>query len=275
MLASMLVAALLLTAPAALSAQAIRGLVTDDLSGEQIAGVAVDAIRRDGSVAASAFTNSAGRLLLVVPAAGRYTLRLTHPSFQPVTTDEVQVGTDTLDVSLRMGRTSIPLRPLVVAAEIDARMAGFQARMSRGVAGQFLTRQRIEQRPGARTTDLLRELSGVFIQSLSAGAGRRVNMIRMRGGTGMCEPTIYVDGIVMRQYVDSPIDDLVKPDQLAGVEVYSGGGSAPPPIQSRDHCGVVAFWTRPVEDVERFSLWRVIAGATAVLGLLTIVLITR
>jgi hypothetical protein len=267
-------AALVLSIPHALPAQVIRGVVLDPESGDRIPQVAVDALRR-GVVAESGMSDERGNVLLSLAAPGRYALRLSHPAFRAFTTEEVQVGYDTLVIELRMLRTSIPLRPLVVTATVDARLAGFEERMRRAGSGQFLTRSDIDARPGARTTDLLRQMHGVEIIPVPAGAGRRANVIRLRGGTGRCEPTIYLDGIPIRQYIDSPLDDFLKPEHIAAVEVYSSGVAAPPPVSSRDHCGVVAFWTRPVENVERFSWARIIGGAVAVAGLLTIILLVR
>jgi hypothetical protein len=267
-------AALVLSLPDALPAQVIRGTIVDQASGERIPNVAVDAVRR-GVVAASGVSDERGNLLVSLPMPGRYALRLSHPAFTALTTDEVQVGSDTLLVELRMLRTSIPLRPLVVTATVNARLAGFDERMRRAGSGQFLTRADIDSRPGARTTDLLRQMHGVEIIPVPAGAGRRANVIRLRGGTGRCEPTIYLDGISIRQYIEAPLDDILKPDQIAGVEVYTSGEGGPPHVSSPAYASVVSFWTRPVESVERFSWARIIGGAVAVAGLLTLILLTR
>lgn len=261
------VTAFLLLLPVAASAQAIRGSVVDDESGEPIAGVALDVVRGN-TVVATGQTGSDGSVVLSLRAAGRYSLRVTHPSYLPLTTAELSVGSDTVRIELRLGRTTIPLRPLVVEVPLDARMAGFYERMRRGAAGHFITQDRIEQRPGARTTDLLREVPGLDIVRV---AGR--NMVRIRG-RATCNPTMFIDGIEVRQYPESGVDDFLRPEMLAGVEVYTGG-NAPPPIEGRNACGVIAFWTRPVGQVEAFSWRRIIAGGAVVLGLLTIILVTR
>jgi hypothetical protein len=270
----LVLACMFVALPASGHAQAIRGVVMEDGSGDPISGVAIDAIRTDGRISVSVLTDEGGRFFLPVGTPDRYRLRLTHPSYVTTDVQDLRVSRiDTLLVELRMGRTAVPLQPLVVAPPRDARLAGFLERMRRpGGGGQFITQSDIERRPGARTTDLLRQLNGVEV--IASGPRRLTNLIRIRGNT-RCDPTIYIDGIVVQQYAESGIDDFLRPEMLAGVEIYTSSTGAPPPITARGDCGVIAFWTRGVEQGEAWSWRRILIGGGVLLGLLTLVLLTR
>ncbi|HEX6308597.1 MAG TPA: TonB-dependent receptor [Longimicrobiales bacterium] len=269
-------ASLLLVLPAAAHAQAIVGRVVEEGPLTPIASAIIEA-ERNGAVIASALSDSIGAFVLRLDRGGRFLLRLSHPSFTAGDPAQVDVGSrETLAVELRMGRTSIPLQPLIVTTERDPRLTGFYERMRRAGSGQFLTRAQIDARPAARTTDLLREMHGVEILPVSTGIGRpRVNLIALRGGRGRCMPTVYLDGIAIGQYAESGVDDFLRPEMLDGAEVYTTSVSAPPPITARTSCGVVAFWTRPLEDVEAWSWKRLLAGGVALGGLGLLILLTR
>ncbi|HEX6134967.1 MAG TPA: TonB-dependent receptor plug domain-containing protein [Longimicrobiales bacterium] len=269
-------AGLLLVLPAVAHPQTIVGRVVEEGSLTPIASAIIEA-DRNGQVVARTLSDSIGAFILRLDRGGRFALRSSHPSFTAGEPAEVTIGSrETLAVELRMGRTNIPLRPLIVTTERDPRIAAFYERMRRPGSGQFLTRAQIDSRPAARTTDLLREMHGVEILPVSTGIGRpRANIIALRGGRGRCMPTLYIDGIAISQYPESGVDDFLRPEMLDGAEVYTSSASAPPPITARTSCGVVAFWTRPLEDVEAWSWTRLVAGGVALGGLGLLILLTR
>jgi hypothetical protein len=84
-------------------------------------------------------------------------------------------------------------------------------------------------------------------------------------GGAECPATVYLDGVhipgngetirdrrgrvVSTREYGAPIDQLVDPSQIAGVEVYARGVFAPPQFHPPGdervlRCAIVAFWTK-------------------------------
>jgi hypothetical protein len=270
---SALVLAALLTVAAHAHAQTLRGVVVDDGTSAPIADALVELVSPDARMGVTARTDSAGRFLLRPARAGRFVLRMSQLGYAPLLSDTLSVRpVETLDIEARLSQAAIPLEPLVVTARRrTTRLDGFYERQQNGGLGRYVTREEIDRRPGARTTDLLRMMPGVSIvpQGGRGGVGQ-VNLITMRGTAGGCLPTIYLDGMPIRQYPESGMDEIVNASMLEGVEVYSSFASAPAPIHARDNCGVVAFWTRAPEGGTRWS-WRRLAFGVGSFALLVLV----
>ena len=97
-------------------------------------------------------------------------------------------------------------------------------------------------------------------------------MLLLRKPTGLCQPTVWVDGLPLgeaRQSLDQMIDSQI----IEGVELYPSVSTAPLRFRSGD-CGIVLFWTRqvPEEASPRPKRWKVALVASAVLGLLVVTL---
>jgi hypothetical protein len=61
--------------------------------------------------------------------------------------------------------------------------------------------------------------------------------------------TVYLDGIriigKLNPRAEDPVNLMVKPNEIAGAEVYPRGIGAPPQYQSLNgSCGIVLIWTR-------------------------------
>jgi hypothetical protein len=232
--------------PTVVQAQTIYGVVVDDSTRTPIAGAIVELLAPGAKIGSTTQTDSAGAFLLRPHRSGSFTLRLRHLAYAPVDSDTLTLRSDeSIRIELRMAPTTIPLEPLVVTARSHTMLDGFYERMRRSVAGRFLQRSDIERRPGARSTDLLREMPGVEIVPVRQGmSATSVNLITMGGGLGRCTPTIYIDGMLTKQFPESGVDDLLTPDMLEGVEVYTSVAGVPSPLTPHGSCGVVAFWTR-------------------------------
>jgi len=265
-----LVLAAVLLAPAGAWAQTLIGTVAEEETGNPIAAAAVELVPADGSAVLEVETDSAGLFLHQVPGAGSFVIRVTHPEYLATESDAMRIGVDeTLEIEVWMGREVVPLEALTVRARRSGRLAGYYERLERPGFARFITRAEIARRPGARTTDLLRDVPGVHIRQLRTTTGTGDHLITMR--LGQCTPIIYIDGVQVRQTMGGGLDALLRPEMIEGVEVYRGSAGVPTQFAA-DGCGVVAFWTRTGEDeaVERWSWRRVLAGAAAlaVLGIL-------
>lgn len=66
-------------------------------------------------------------------------------------------------------------------------------------------------------------------------------------GGGPCPVQIFLDGrlITRGAVMEVPVDDLVTPEAVEGIEVYRGLSTVPPEfLTPNSRCGVVAIWTR-------------------------------
>jgi hypothetical protein len=150
---------------------------------------------------------------------------------------------DSVSLTFRMMSTAVALAPVEAKStprQPPARLAGFYNRSQRRRQGHFITRDIIDQARASRTTDLLRRVPGLaFRQTRKGGYALR--------GRGDCEPQVYLDGMDVSMFgTATTVDDLVRPEDLEGVEVY---GSSTIPVEfvrnhPGDECGAVMLWTR-------------------------------
>jgi hypothetical protein len=259
----MLAVGALLLLPVGAQSQTIHGLVVEDSTRVPIVGAVVEVVGIDAQVVATTQSDSTGAFLLRPGRSGNLVVRLTHPSYVAVDSVTLTVRTDEMiAVELRMGRSALPLEPVVVTTRRDPRLAGFYERLERGSGfGQFLTREEIKLRPGAQGTDLLREMRGIEIVPVGGGP---VKLITMRGGAGRCQPTIYIDGMRVRQFAESGVDVFLTANTLEGVEVYTSPAGTPGELWPEGSCGVVAFWTRwDPEGGSKWSWLKLLGGLAA------------
>lgn len=246
-------------------AQIVRGVVVEAETRAPIGGAAVELIGDGARAKMQVRSDSAGMFALSPPHPGAWLVRASHPSFVASAGDSVHVGAgETIRIELRLGRTVIPLDPLIVTARSTGLLAEFDERRRAGSFGRFLTREQIEARAAGRTTDLLRGMPGVTLAPIR-GRPNRV-MVRMQSGLGSCLPAVWIDGVQVRQMPESALDDVLSPGAIEAVEVYNSFSAVPPQFVS-GVCGAMLFWTRRGDETEG-EPWRwkrVLAGAGAAL----------
>jgi hypothetical protein len=153
--------------------------------------------------------------------------------------------------------------PLKVAG-----LAGFERRMTErkhgAGAGWFITAKDIEASSPLRSTQVVETVPSVVVRRESG------DKFAIYGRTGIgqeCPATVYLDGVIIGGITDqaiardrrgraivvkaaegAPIDMLVEPNEIAGVEVYQRGIFAPISLQPNDpnamRCAIVAYWTK-------------------------------
>jgi hypothetical protein len=234
----------LLTATAA--AQQIVGAVVDEQTGQGIEGAAVTLTDAGGSQLARGLTGREGHFVLNPGAAGSLTLTVTRFGYLSVTSHPIEVEAgERVVVEVRLGVDVIPLDPVVVSGRRQSTpdIAAFYQRLEQGRRtgqGHFISRTEIAQARPARTTDLLRTLSGLRVdRSRTAGRG---DVVRMRGG---CVPAIFIDGNhINRTDPRHSLDEYVVPASIEGIEVYRGAGRSVGHYYDPRGCGVVLVWTQ-------------------------------
>lgn len=239
----------------------LRGTVLDGDSRAPVPGVMLTLRAEEGTVAATAVTDKAGRFRFPHPQLGeRYNLEAEHIGYRTTQGAIEFRPAEQLDVELILTARAVDLDPILVTDRRRGFLAdmGFYERMESRAGGVFIDREEIDRRMPTRVTDLLQGRSGLAVARLGSGFDVRVVGTTRLGG-GDCQPSVWIDGVLVRdggaprvtQFSHGPkvysdlLSDLIDPAQLEGMEVYTGPAGLP--LQyggSNAACGVVVLWTR-------------------------------
>lgn len=122
------------------------------------------------------------------------------------------------------------------AAEAPA-LREFNERRRSNSLGYFYTRVEIMQRRSRFLSEALRSVPGLTISTSRTGPGF---VIRARG----CRyaPVLWVD---RGRVGDTEVDELVRIDEVAAVEVYTSPAGVPAQYTDRSNvgCGTIIVWT--------------------------------
>ncbi len=176
--------------------------------------------------------------------AGFHTLEIRRIGYAPTFVDfEIPVGQPFVSLIVKMRALPAQLAEVTVEGERTIYAAGklreFYERAESGF-GHFITRAEIEKRSARVTTDLLYGVPGLQVTPGQLGG----NYVRLARVTSGCRgPVIFLDGA---RISGSSVDDVVNPEEVAGIEVYTRASDVPPVfnIQGAGACGVIAVWTR-------------------------------
>jgi hypothetical protein len=201
---------------------------------------------------------SVGSARTVTTDAGRYVVRVARG---PLKLEFRRLGFAPVDTALLAGQVdtsfAIVMRPLaqrLSAVEVvgtnssrKLELRGFYDRMrdvERGInRGYFITPEDLEARKPNYITQMTEGFPSIRVDAL---LGQEWAVIV---GTGRCKMTVYLDGVrivgSLNPRADGFVNQLVQPNQIAGVEVYPRNVGAPPQYQSLNgSCGVVLIWTK-------------------------------
>jgi hypothetical protein len=229
-------------AASALSGQTLQGRLLDSGTGRPLPGATMTLLDEDGARLAATQTDSAGSFGLSAARAGAFQLRAERLGYRTATAPAMELGAgDTLRVEFRLSAEAVLLSPVVVTGQprrLTGALGDFRERAERRAWGSFVTREEIGRRNPVHTTNLLRTVAGVRLVPTRSGR----HAVLLRGG---CPARVYLDGIRVR-LAGTTIDDLVRPQELEGIEVY--GSEAGVPAQygglGGGGCGAVLLWTR-------------------------------
>jgi hypothetical protein len=267
-------AALLGTAgPAA--AQLVTGQVLGAGTTEPVVDVTLTLRAADGHVFAVTATDSAGNFRMHVARAGDYILTAERIGYTPVSSTVSVNLHEQVDVRITMDVAAVPLEPLTITARsyFDmGRLGEFYERMADNEKlgiGRFLTRDMIESRGAMEVSDLLRDFPRVLVLH-QEGRGNHVAFRELRGE---CSPAIYIDGVISNRRERAFIDELVRPHDLEGVEIYHGLARLPGRYHDETGCGVVLLWTRreAAGPGRPFSWKRILITTGALIGVYAII----
>ena len=228
--------------PAHAQRASVTGTVVDSTTGQPLEGVRIVIV--DMSV--STVTDSEGSFQFYGLQSGRHTLTVRRLGYEPAAirfrlnaaeSREADLGT------LRLATAPVELDPLVVEADIIAdypQMEGFFQRMH-SEHGTFLTEADVQRENPQETSHLIRRIPGFQANEFGAVWSNR-GTGGMRPGAARCDVQYYINGTK----VNAPTIDVVQPEAIVGMELYSGSSTIPAVYRSQSNaqCGVIAIWTR-------------------------------
>lgn len=171
-------------------------------------------------------------------------------------TREFWVGNpdETLDFSAALDPVPIDVGGIVATvsgrARVSTRLQPFYERLEES-GGQFVTRNRLEERAPPVLTEALRGVSGVRLRPTPMGVEvlftRATAVSFTPGAEAEClSPLIFLDGRFFgggRTYVD--LDAVANPEEVEGIEIYNGVATVPTEFRRPgSQCGVIGVWTR-------------------------------
>lgn len=228
----------------------LTGRVLEGGSGQPVEGAGVEL---NGNVVAVSGGDGRFRASRVPIIWGSNQIQVSRLSYLNETSDLwIADPNETIDLSITLHPEPIEVGGVVVEGDrrrrlFERRMRPFYERRERG-SGDFFTRSEIEERSPVEFTDLLRHLPGVVLTQNDFSVQIRFSraMRSLGGGTGCSSPLIFLDGALIGgagDYVN--LDNLVRPDQVEGIEVYKGPSQVPPQFNmTGSACGVIVIWTR-------------------------------
>jgi hypothetical protein len=197
------------------------------------------------SFSAVVVTDSSGRFDVPAVPPGLVRFHVTATGFPRASFTLAFAAGEEMERTLELDSASVPAEPgarplpqmtIEAAPEEPVWLRDFERRRATG-RGQYLTREMIESRGGARLSDVVQTMRGV---TLDCGGGGGVCRIRMTRAPMQCYPEYFVDGLLNNSW-----GPLVPIRDMQALEIYSGPSDTPGEFSGRNSgCGTIVIWTR-------------------------------
>jgi hypothetical protein len=171
--------------------------------------------------------------------SGTYSIEVRAIGFQPKRTAVNLSSARPAQVALVLDDRINQLESVVVRdRKADPDITGFADRKRRGGFGRYFDEDDIAQRNAFQVSDVLRTTPGMRVSPRGDGRGYSIS------GRGNCTPTVFVDGMPVFDGA-TDLDQIVRPQELMGIEVYNGTAGIPPQFAAQaGGCGAVVVWTK-------------------------------
>ena len=122
----------------------------------------------------------------------------------------------------------------VIVESSKEHLEEFYQRKANNNFAKFFDRKDIQRRNPFYLSEMVSTVSGANISSKGAG-----NRVLLRG----CQPMVWVDGM---RAPGAELDDVARPGDIAGMEVYPSNAGLPAEYQDRNNrmCGAIMVWTK-------------------------------
>ena len=201
--------------------------------GTPVAGARVTVLDTD----VSAVADSAGTFRLSGLPAGTRSVEVVAIGYSPARAPADLRPNRDATVSVNVGARMATLSAVkVTGAPVDR--SGFLARRTQGI-GFFLDAAAIEARGLQSVASTLTTVPGLRGNGYSRQDPTRPNV----SGRGNCVPSVYLDGMQMRDGTGG-LDDVVSVRRLGAIEVYASAMEAPPQFSGNANCAVILVWSK-------------------------------
>ncbi len=235
-----LVCLLVAMVPGALTAQVVRGVISDTTTGRRVVGARVTMSDVLGRPVGTAVSGTDGTFVVATLQDGTYIITIRRLGFRPlVASPQVLRVADTLQLDYHLYPLPVQLDPLVVEAEAVERYAevqylhreGFYKRVQR-TSGRFLDPAAIDRRRefATRADDFL------IGKAMVMGVTGTLRGYRLRCG----KPKFFIDD---RLFIGDDLDQAIDPEDVLAVEIYDLVRASQMPDFFYGRCAVVV-WTR-------------------------------
>lgn len=230
----------------------VQGRVLDAVTRQPIAGATVVLEGPSGSGLARRTTGAGGEFSFIARGSGTFRLVASRLGYRTGEIgDLIRRGGSAPEYTIALDPEPVAIPGVEVRAapqrKVSPTLAGFHRRRLSSI-GWFIDREEIENQKASRVSNILARAPGVRIERGIVYMARAVH----------CPAQIVIDGFHINRPVAGPpgrrgssttemfpIDELVRPDAIEGIEVYQGLSSVPPEFRAgHPACGLVAIWTR-------------------------------
>lgn len=203
-------------------------------------------------------TNERGEWALDSTPEGTRILEVRAVGYSPVRTAvDVVPGEAPIRTELSTMTATLDTVKTIASRLYDQNMRGFEDRR-RGGVGRYLTAEDVARQRPPVTSDLFRFVPGLRVDRNRVGE----TVLRMRGTFELCSPSVYIDGHYTGDLSAGDIDGWVSPDEVAGIEIYTGP-VIPPQFStglsgmgtSQGVCGSIVIWMKVPPALPRTS-WK-------------------
>jgi hypothetical protein len=190
-----------------------------------------------------AITDETGQFLLSNAPGGTQSVEVRAIGYFPEsrTVDLVAHRPTSLDVTLETLRNVLDTVRVTASRIFSADRNGFDQRRRSLAHGKFFDQGDVDRlRPGS-IAQLLHRVPGI---SITGDAYDSELLMRDMYTGGYCTPVVYIDGAPISGLMVRELDSWVRPDEIAGMEIYARAGQAPAQFTRLDGCGAIVVWTR-------------------------------
>ncbi len=192
-------------------------------------------LTRGGAAARLARTGQDGKFSFDEVRPGDAMLHVRRLGYNTASMNIV-VGPATADRPYDFQLSEIPSEVAAVIVEASkGHLQEFYDHKATSSFAKFFEQKEIEKRHPAFLSEMLRSVAGASIHA----SDRSGNHIMLRE----CKPMVWVDGM---RAPGAELDDVARPMDVAGMEVYPSAAGLPPQYQDRNNrmCGAIVVWTR-------------------------------